>query len=342
MKNKKGLLIAIGLLLIVILLISVYIILITITDKKANEFLYALKKYEFNLEELTTGKYYDFSQQNNNITYVDIAEGIVFKDVDGDIKIISNIKINGMYCKLEDGKFESSIFNKKDTNVESIGEYNEYEIGEAVVLNNNLKCHVINDSSKYSSYVTVILDERVDVNGDGFTMGTSDTDDPDRIPFDTSGNKKYDVNSKSNIGYYIENAYKKSLTTFSNIFEIRLLTMNEYEKIVEVGNINPLTEEQKSSMLETENQVLNSINWMEESNKPYSKLGTIKITDSQYAKLMPNWLHNSFSGNFWVIDSDNNKATTVIWSGDGYVNVKATTGYSLKPVITLSKDNIKR
>jgi len=342
MKNKGRLLISIGLLLIVILLISVYIILITITDKKANEFLYALKKYEFDLEELTTGQYYDFSKQNNDITDVNIVEGIIFKEVDGDIKIISNIKINGMYCKLEEGKFESSIFNKKGTNVESIGEYDEYEIGEAVVLNNNLKCHVINSSSKYSAYVTVILDERVDINGDGFTMGTSDTGDPDRIPFDISGNKEYDVNSKSNIGYYIENTYKKSLTSFSNIFEIRLLTTNEYEKIVEVANISSLTEEQKSSMFETENQVLNSINWMEESNRPYSKLGKIKITDSQYAKLMPNWLYNSFSGNFWIIDSDNDKATTVVWSGDGYVSVKTTTGYSLKPIITLSKDNIKK
>lgn len=342
MKNKKSIVVLLVILILLTILFAIYICLTNIAAKKANEFLKAFSEFEIDSEELTTGKYYNFSNHKNTITDTAISEGIVFKDADGDIQVISNIKINGMYCALENGEFKCSIFNKKDTNIQNIPEYDEYEIGEAVALNNDLKCHVVNSSSKYSRYVTVILDERVDINQDGFTMDTNSDEDPDRIPFDTTGSKKYDINSKTNIGYYIENTFKKSLTSFSTILDIRLLSTDEYEKVTEILNIESLSDQQIDAMWETEDEILNSIKWMEQSPRPYGKLKTIKITDKQYKNLMPSWLYNSFSGNFWVIDSENGEPTTIVWNGAGYASVDSNVGYSLKPVITLSKDNIKK
>lgn len=333
---KKSKIIVIILVVLALGLIGAFGYIYIDANKKANEFLEQVKVYKKDLTELTTGDYIDFSVDKNPVTKAKISEGVVFVDADRSLKVISNIKINGFYCTMSDGKFDCNLFNKKDDNLTQVEEMKEYSVGEAITLADGSKWHTINSSSKYSKYVTLIMDGRVDINGDNFTMDLGSTSDPDRIPFDKGGQRAYDVTRSGNIGYYLENDYKSTLSKFTDVVEVRLLSADELEKIKEVTGIDVLTDTQKDVMMNTEEEIRNQIGLYYDDRQAYYT--PIQLNELQYKNLMPNWLFNSFSGNFWLYTGK--KVSTAVWDGNGYTTPKATTGYSLKPVITLSKSNL--
>ena len=82
-------------------------------------------------------------------------------------------------------------------------------------------------------------------------------------------------------------------------------------------------------MVNTEDELLESIQWMYESLCLVERLKNIVIT--QQTKLMPHWLGNASSGNFWVIN-EKVKTRIAVWRVDGYTTPKPITCYSLKPV----------
>lgn len=107
-------------------------------------------------------------------------------------------------------------------------------------------------------------------------------------------------------------------------------------KIKEVTGIDVLIDTKKNVMMNTEDEIRNQIGLFHEDGQAHYT--PIQINESQYQNLMPNWLFNSFSGNFWLYTDK--KVSTAVWDGNGYTTPKVTTGYSLKPVITLSKSNL--
>lgn len=320
-------------------MIGGYIYLVYDATEKANKLLNSFESYKFDLTKLSTGIYVDFSKDNNVFTKSKITEGKIFLDVNKKFKIISNIKINGVYCSLAESKFKCSLFNNADTNLVSYTDNKEYKVGDAVTLYDGSTWHVINDSSKYSDYVTLFKDQRVDINGDNIVLCTGSTTEPDRIPFDKNGFKKYDVTSEGNVGYYLENVYKKSLSNLTDIYEMRLIYIDELESVKERIGFTSLTDEEAQTMTDTTFALLDSIYWDYEFPRPVERLAQIKITDEQYKKLMPSWLFNDFSGNYWVYP-EKNKIKAAVWFGDGYSSYKPTTGYSLKPVLVVNKKDI--
>lgn len=306
---------------------------------KANRLLDSFNTYNFDLTKLSTGLYVDFSKDSNVFNKTKITEGKVFLDVNKTVKVISNIKINGMYCSLNDNEFKCSPFNNSKTSLISYGDNKEYKVGDSVTLYDGSFWHVINDSGKYSDYVTLFRDERVDINGDGIVLCTGSIIEPDRIPFDKNGLKKYDVTAEGNVGYYLENVYKKSLSNLNDIYEIRLIHTNELESVKERLGFKELTDEEITLMSNTTDELLESIFWMHDSPRPIERLAQIKITDEQYKKLMPSWLFNDLSGNYWVYP-EKNKIGTAVWFGNGYTSNKPTTGYGLKPVLIVNKKDL--
>ena len=320
-------------------IIGGYIYVANDATKQAIKLSEILKNYEMNeKEDLTTGV--ELNLYKNNIKGIDLknASGIIHIDEDNEIDIIYNVEINGLACKNILDNPKCSIFYKKDSTIYEPEKYKEYAVGDIVTLDDDTKWYVIHDSNYQSKYVMLINEERIDINKDGTTIEVGELVDPDRIPFDTSGSKKYDENSNTNIGYYLENEYRNSLP-YKNILDIRLLTIDELEAIKERIEFRPLTDDQKRGMAETSRSVLNVIGFYSESPRPVERLKNVVITEQQRKALMPHWLFNEFSGNFWVMND--NKATTATWDGDGYTSKKATTGSSLKPVIVISKENIK-
>ena len=334
-KKNKGFIITLS---VIVILIMGFIVYFVIANKKANELYEKIINYELKTKELENEKTFDFSE-NKYFNISGISDGIIQKDSDGKISIISNIKVMGLYCKY-DKKMKCSIFNNKNTNISAFTKNNTYKIGDSVILKDNSKWHVISNSSEYSNYITLIKDERIDINNDGCTLTTgSKESDPDLFPFDSTGSKKYDITSESNIGYYLENKYKSYLSTYNEVLSIRLPYSEELDKVKELIGFEGLTEEEKQNMMDIEDKLLESIGWMEESPRPVNKLQNITINEDDYNKLMPHWLYNSLSGNYWIYPLKG-KTYTVVWDGDGLSHANPKTGYGVKPIITISKNNI--
>ena len=186
---------------------------------------------------LQTGVYYDLSKTTFDYKGEKPSEGIIFLDEDGSVQVFSNIKIKGKYCVFRSDHFDCSIKYKKDSNISKKANYKEYSVGDAVTLLDGTKWHVINDSSHYSKYVTLIKDERVDVDGNNDVLLIPG----DEIAFDVDKKKKYDVTKEGNIGYYIENTYRKSLTSLQDILTIRILTEDELVAIQHTNGVGLLS-----------------------------------------------------------------------------------------------------
>lgn len=337
--KKKTLIIVVTIITIILIgLIGYYIYLSNDANEKALKLVKKVKEYEFIEEELKTGKHIDLSKDKIKGINFEINEGKLFVDEDKEITLFSDVVINGLTCKDIFNKPNCSIFNSKNEFALDMIVYKKYNVGDIVTLKDDSKWYVIHDTDEYSKYVYLMQDKRIDINKDGFTVDVGSLSDPDRIPFDKNGSKKYDETVQGSVAYYLENDYRNSMT-LNNILDFRLLTLNELEAIKEKINFEVLTEKQKLDMMEAENEILDSIKFFSESPRPFHKLKDIIIDAEQNSKLMPHWLFNSNSGNFWVMDGK--KAITATWDGNGYAIVKATTGYGLKPVMLISKDNIK-
>ena len=334
--NKKVMIILIILIAVLILFVGGCFFIQLDATKKANDFYDKLDKYYSTLEVNETGLYLDFSKNKNPVTKAKISEGIVFYDVDKKFYVISNLKINNTYCFFKNEKFSCGLFNKKDQEVSKIDKQDAYTVGTGVKLADNSSWHVIHKSSEYSGYVTLIRDYKLDINNDNFLVDIGSTKDPDRIPFDENGIKKYDTNAKGNVGYYLENTFKPTLSTYGNVFEVRLPNLDELERLKEDIGFSTLTEEQRADMEAAQFEIHDLIGLYHDNTVPYFE--PVEISEELKTRLNPHWLFNSYSGSYWV--EYGKKIRSAGWDGDGYTVKKPTTGASVKPVITVSKDMI--
>lgn len=321
---KKGIVVIV---IILVLLGVGYGCLYFYSNQEYKKIMNKVEQYDTLKEISSTGVIFDFSSDSKIKSSA--TAGKIFKDVNGDIKIIENIKILLLNCN-ENG---CKLFNSGENNSSS-DLTDKYEIEDPIILKDGTKWHVIKESSEYSNYISLVRDERLDINGDGISITTGMANEPDRKAFDTSGSKKYDDKSPTNLGYYLNTTYKSSLTKLNDIIEIRILDVKEIENIVNETNISGLSAEQVRDMQDTEEELIGFAG----SDYDFGRLKTLQISQEQYQKLNPHWLWNGFSGNYWV--TKGNSVTTEIWSGFGTANYKATTPAGVKPVIVLNKSNI--
>ena len=157
---------------------------------------------------------------NDGYDYVYVTGGKIFKDIDGKIIVLSNLKIDDIYCIYENDKFECDESYKEDTGITEFNAQKVYYIGDVVTLSDGSTWRVVRDSSKYSEYVSLLSDTILfnPVNGNNLWS------------FSPSGNKKYDVEDERSIAYYLDPKYKR-LLSYDGIYDARLLSYHEHNKI---------------------------------------------------------------------------------------------------------------
>lgn len=182
------------------------------------------------------------------------------------------------------------IFNKPEEGKE-IYKYDEYKIGTAVVLNNDTKWYVIEDSPKSEESILLLSEKILDLNDD------DKRNSKDKIEFSSDGSFEYDVENKKNIAYYLNNTYKKSLENIEDLYDVRLITSEEYVNIRDTLGYD--------------------YEWKE-----------------------GNWLASEKLGKWWT-SSSKNKKIMVVGEKGSYVLASSTKKYNVRPVIKISKSNIK-
>ena len=101
--------------------------------------------------------------------------------------------------------------------------YEEYTIGQKVVLNDNSTWYVIEDSGKKEETVKLLKETQIDINGDGIF------DNNDKKKFSSTGKEEYDVTDKDSAAYYLENEYKTYMNQkIGPIKSISLITSKEF------------------------------------------------------------------------------------------------------------------
>ena len=222
---KKAIIIVIILLVLVVAGVFGWM---CVASNIANTVYQRIEKYKFDVNNLESEKLFDFST-SRYFNQDKVSEGIIHKDSNQKISIISNLKVLGMYCEY-DSQMNCGFSKSRTGHTDNVSKKQSYAIGDGVRLRDLSSWHVISDSSEYSDYITLIRDERLDINGDGVVITTGTVDNPDRIPFDKEGSNKYSVDSPSNVGYYLNVTYKDSLN-YDDIVEIRLPYKEEIEAL---------------------------------------------------------------------------------------------------------------
>lgn len=169
--------------------------------------------------------------------------------------------------------------------------YEEYEIGTAVLLNNDTKWYVIKDSPNSEESILLLSEETLDLNNDNKKNGK------DKMEFSSDGSFEYDIENKKNIAYYLNNTYKKSLVNIENIYDVRLITSEEYVNVRDTLGYD--------------------YEWKD-----------------------GNWLASDDLGKWWTASSKNEKIMVVGVKGS-YVLASPTKKYNIRPVIKISKSNVK-
>ena len=99
-------------------------------------------------------------------------------------------------------------------------EYKNYNIGDKVTLKNDIDAHCISGCESSSRYITLLLDNAIDINNDMLI------DENDMISFDINNDITYDSENIDNIGYVLKD---KIINSFNfNIKQYRLMTSEEY------------------------------------------------------------------------------------------------------------------
>lgn len=189
-------------------------------------------KLEYNFDD---GIIIDFARQDDFVfpygeietkyleddyTYIEVTKGKLFKDIDGNITVLSNVYIGDRYCIYKDNKFECDKKYDKDSNIEKIEEDKVYSIGDKVTLSDGTTWRVIRNSSKYSEYVTLLSDNII-YNASNSTYLWN---------YSPSKSFKYDKNDKRSIPYYLDVNYKR-LFNYDGLYEARLMSLDEYNNI---------------------------------------------------------------------------------------------------------------
>ena len=107
--------------------------------------------------------------------------------------------------------------------VQTVYIYNNYYIGQKVILKNDIEYYCIDNCSSESRMFKLLKVDPVDINND------LKIDDNDKIEFDLSKNNMYDVSNKNNIGFYLDGLNKTENLDHTESF--RLLTSEEYINI---------------------------------------------------------------------------------------------------------------
>lgn len=288
-------------------------------EKSTNDINELWKKIDVNIRDnnyvldLIEGKMFDLSLTSDKEELFEdgeiletIEEGKVFVDANGDIKIISNIKIRELYCTYKEDKFDCNRVSDANTGLENV-DNKVYKIGDAVTLKDGSLWHVIGDSSMYSNYVTLLYDGVLKT--DKYASRTFNDDYEDGFPFDTSGLRDLDKERSGNIMYYLYNEYLPSLGLGDDA-EVRIMYEEEYVKLMEKIDRSSLNEE----MLNTEE--------------------------------VKHWFYNHTLGNWWIFSEDEYGLKTVIWSNgfmegnDGFAISDVQFRYYVRPVITINKNNL--
>lgn len=161
----------------------------------------------------------DYEYENHYYNFI-LEEGILFKDLDGEISVISNIKIDGIYCIYENEKFDCNKKYNNKSNIDEIKNEGVYKIGDSVTMSDGSKWIVIKDSSRYSDYVTLISE------GAYLNPNTNDY----LWSFSPSGNLFYNKREEGSIAYYLDSEAKR-LVKYENLYESRLLSVDEFDSL---------------------------------------------------------------------------------------------------------------
>lgn len=105
--------------------------------------------------------------------------------------------------------------------------YKEFAIGDRVMLSNGSIWYVIENSDNKKSSVSILAEKTLDIDGD------NKRNSKDYMQFDKKNNTTYNENDDNNIGHYLVNTYRFTLTNISGLKKVRLLTSTEYVQIRE-------------------------------------------------------------------------------------------------------------
>ena len=109
--------------------------------------------------------------------------------------------------------------------------YNIFEIGQSLYLNDNSKWYVIEDKGRTSATVTLLCANILDINNDGTI------DDNDKLPFSNNGSAEYNTKDEGSVPHYLETTYKTYLNEkVIKIEAVELLTSKQYIKIRNIMN----------------------------------------------------------------------------------------------------------
>ncbi len=104
--------------------------------------------------------------------------------------------------------------------------YDEYYIGEEVILKDKSVWYVIENSDKKTDTVKLLKKTQIDINGD------EKFDSHDKKKFSTSGKAEYDSSDKNSVAYYLENDYKSYLSkNVGGVYDVGLITSKEFVKV---------------------------------------------------------------------------------------------------------------
>ncbi len=103
-------------------------------------------------------------------------------------------------------------------------DFKAYKIGDEVVLENDSKWYVIDDSGIDKQDISLLSATILDINKD------NKYDDNDKIAFDSDNQTEYTTKNDKNIGYFL-NEKAKEILNIKEAKEVRLLTSEEYIKI---------------------------------------------------------------------------------------------------------------
>lgn len=157
---------------------------------------------------------------NDEYEYVEVTEGKLFKDIDGNVTVLSNVYIGDRYCIYKDNKFECDKKYDKNSNIEKNEDDKVYAIGDKVTLSDGTTWRVIRNSGKYSEYVTLLSDS-IMYNASNSTYLWN---------YSPSKSFKYNKDDERSIPYYLDVNYKR-LFSYDGLYDARLMSINEYDNI---------------------------------------------------------------------------------------------------------------
>lgn len=238
-----------------------------------------------------------------------IEEGKLFIDIYNEVTVISNLKMDEVYCIYKDDKFDCSRDYKKNTGVNSASN-KKYQIGDAVTLKDGSKWHVVRNSSEYSEYVYLLYDGTIaplntyedNGNVDDYATGWK---------FDSTGRKYFWERDKNNLGYWLENDIKSQFKIDEEIY-LSILSVSEYQYLSDKLSRDGLT------------------------------------ADKLEGTTSAHWFFNHTLRCWWLYDYEDSRPVITLWN-NGYsddslgsiASVNPTSVYNLRPTMTVKKSAIQ-